>query len=129
MESAMTSKKGSRMGGLGRLSDFGKTSQLEPTLPVELSSQPKQITSPSAVDQLAAQDKPVTINIKITRAQQSWLADTAQMVRNNNDTPVAPGDRVFPQHLIGVAIDLLQESNIDWGKVKNIEELKQLIKP
>lgn len=128
VESAMTTKKGSRMGGLGRLSDFGKTSQPELALSPELSSQPEQVINLPVVKQQAVQDKPVAINIKITRDQQSWLGETAQIVRDNNDTPVAPGDRVFPQHLIGTAIDLLQKSDIDWSQVKNMEEVRQLLR-
>lgn len=52
MEGVMTSKKGSRMGGLGKLSDFGKKSlpqpepQSEPTLSTELLSQPEQADQP-----------------------------------------------------------------------------------
>jgi len=124
----MTSKKGSRMGGLGRLSDFGKTSQLKTALPSELVSQSEHVINPPTVKQPAIQDKPVTINIKITRDQQTWLAGIARMVRDNNDAPVAPGDRVFPQHLIGVAIDLLRSNNIDWSQIKDIEDVRQLLK-
>lgn len=131
----MTTKKGSRMGGLGKLSDFGKTSKPQP----KPSSQPTP--SPEIIDQSHAialptgeqkqqpdLEKLVNINIKITRAQQQWLADTARQVRDNNDTPVAPPDRVFPQHLIGVAIDLLQDTDIDWSQIKNLEDLRQALK-
>jgi hypothetical protein len=70
----------------------------------------------------------VNINIKITRAQQSWLSETARRVRDNNNTPVAPSARVFPQHLIGAAIDLLQDTEIDWSQVKNTDDLRQQLK-
>lgn len=70
-------------------------------------------------------DKPVTINIKISKSQKDWLSDTASMVRDNNDEPVPPSERVYPQHLIGVAISLLQSSDIDWSQVKNEKELRQ----
>jgi hypothetical protein len=73
------------------------------------------------------QEKPVTINIKITRDQHDWLSDTARTVRDNNLEPVPAGDRVYPQHLIGVAIDLLRNTKIDWSQVKNTEELKRLL--
>jgi len=56
------------------------------------------------------------------------LAETARTVRDNNDTPVAPSERVFPQHLIGVAIDLLRDTDIDWSTVRTIEDLRQQIK-
>jgi len=38
---------------------------------------------------------------------------------------VSAKDRVYPQHLIAVAIDLLLGSDIDWEEVKNIEQLRQ----
>lgn len=131
----MTSKKGSRMAGLGKLSDFGKTSkpqpepQYEPNLSKERVLKPEQqVDSPTIEQKQPDLEKLVNINIKITRAQQQWLADTARMVRDNNNTPVAPSDRVFPQHLIGVAIDLLQDTDIDWSQIKNQEDLRQWLK-
>ena len=67
----------------------------------------------------------VTVNIKIKKSQKEWLADTASQVRDNNTEPVPPSERVYPQHLIGVAIDLLQNVDVDWDEVKNVEELKE----
>ncbi|MGG6297816.1 hypothetical protein ACQ4M4_25770 [Leptolyngbya sp. AN02str] len=72
-------------------------------------------------------DKLVTVNIKIQKSQQQWLSDTAQQVRDNNDEPVPPAERVYPQHLIGVAIALLQSADVDWEKVKNADELKAVL--
>ena len=69
--------------------------------------------------------KLVAINIKITKDQKDWLADTAFAVRENNLEPVAPIDRVYPQHLIGVAIDLLEAAEVDWDQIKSIEELRK----
>ena len=51
-----------------------------------------------------AKEELVTVNIKIRKDQKAWLTDTASTVRNNNSEPVAPSERVYPQHLIGVAI-------------------------
>ena len=67
----------------------------------------------------------VTVNIKIKKNQKEWLADTASTVRDNNTEPVPPAERVYPQHLIGVAIDLLEAADVDWAKVKNVEELRE----
>ena len=67
----------------------------------------------------------VTVNIKIKKSQKEWLADTASTVRDNNTEPVPPAERVYPQHLIGVAIDLLQNIDVDWTEVKNVEELRK----
>ena len=67
----------------------------------------------------------VTVNIKIRKDQKEWLTDTASTVRDNNTEPVPPAQRVYPQHLIGVAIDLLQNVDVDWGEIKNVEELRE----
>ena len=73
------------------------------------------------------QGKLVTVNIKIRKDQKDWLTDTASQVRDNNTDPVPPAERVYPQHLIGVAIDLLQNADVDWGEIKNVEELRKLL--
>ncbi len=120
------------MGGLGKLSDFGKTSKPQPEIQPESTEsvelrEPELLASPKGIQQ-PDPEKLVNINIKITRNQQSWLSETARTVRDNNDTPVAPSERVFPQHLIGVAIDLLRSTDIDWSTVGNIEDLRQQLK-
>lgn len=115
-----------RMGGLGKLSDFGKSAPSTPP------SSEAEFTSTKIEPPLASpepphkkQEKPVVINIKIAREQQEWLANTAQQVRDNNDVPVPAGDRCYPQHLIQVAIDLLATASVDWSKVRNIEDLRK----
>ena len=70
-------------------------------------------------------DSEVTVNIKILKSQQRWLRDTAQDIRDNNDEPVASKNRVFPQHLIQVAIAHLQNADIDWSSIKTAEDLKK----
>ena len=130
MEGAMTTKR-ARMSGLGKLSDFGKTSKTqpekesEPTESIERVTEPELLATPTDGQSQPATEKLVTINIKIPRTQQSWLTETARKVRDNNDTPVPPSERVFPQHLIGVAIDLLRQSDIDWSTVRNLDDLRQ----
>lgn len=120
-----------RMGGM-KLGDFGKTT---PSKPTEPSSEPEQPpaaqakpASPPKSKAAPEEEKLTTVNIKIKRSQQEWLADTARQVRDNNTAPVPPSDRVYPQHLIGVAIDLLQSMDVDWQEIRNVEELKQQLK-
>ncbi len=130
-----------RMGGmkLGNFSGIKKTKP-EPTKPAEpelIESQVKQTESKSAKTTKTEakvvkknkskqkKEQPVTVNIKIRKDQKEWLADTASTVRDNNTEPVPPSERVYPQHLIGVAIDLLQNVDVDWGQVKNVEELRE----
>ncbi|BAW98038.1 hypothetical protein NIES970_30080 (plasmid) [[Synechococcus] sp. NIES-970] len=67
----------------------------------------------------------VPINIKIPRASKQWLADKAQQVRDNNTDPVPPKERVYPQHLINLAIALLQDTDIDWSSVRSIQDLER----
>ncbi len=139
----MTKKKMSGM----KLSQFsGIKSQSEPEItspaaevePTSLPVEKMPITSPapksaleaptaSPTSQAVVKEKPVTINIKITRTQHDWLTDTARTVRDNNTEAVPPGERVYPQHLIGVAIELLLSCEVDWSQVKNAEDLKRLL--
>lgn len=67
----------------------------------------------------------VTINIKIPKSSKQWLADKAQQVRDNNSTPVPPKERVYPQHLINAAIEMLKNADVDWSQVQTIEELQE----
>ncbi|HEY9797672.1 MAG TPA: hypothetical protein V6D30_18710 [Leptolyngbyaceae cyanobacterium] len=123
----MTKKK---MGSLGKLSQFSgiKLQEEEPPAP-----EPTPLPQSAAVEPNVGElppvsppkEKLVTINIKITRVQQEWLTDTARQVRENNLDPVPPAERVFPQHLIGVAVDLLRKAEVDWSQVRNVEELRK----
>ncbi|HEY9657167.1 MAG TPA: hypothetical protein V6C65_01790 [Allocoleopsis sp.] len=115
-----------RLGGLGKLSDFGQpTPKVEQQEPQATKVEPKTPPKPDERIQKPKEEKLVTVNIKISRTHQDWLADTARLVRDNNDEPVPPADRVYPQHLIQVAIELLKTSDVDWEQVRSVEELKQ----
>ncbi len=122
----MTKKK---MGSLGRLSQFSGIKRQEEEAPPPEPTPPPSAAVEPFVEEVPPvsppKEKLVTINIKISRAQQEWLTDTARMVRENNLDPVPPSDRVFPQHLIGVAIDLLSKADVDWSQVRNVEELRK----
>ena len=129
-----------RMGGMGKLSDFGKTPVVSPVINEPINPVAPALTEAVVINtevvakKVAAktkkvtQEKLVTVNIKIKRSQQEWLADTAQTVRSNNTDPVSPSDRVFPQHLIGVAIELLKNADVDWQQIKTLTELKDYLK-
>jgi hypothetical protein len=130
----------SRMGGLGKLSDFGGKStqqQVEPVIvsKVETTEQAlkteisvSKIVQETARKKLETTVKVVTVNIKISRDMHNWLSDTAQSVRDNNNVPMPANERVFPQHLIGVAIELLKKTPIDWTQIKTVEDLKKHLK-
>ena len=70
------STQSKRMGGLGKLSDFGRTSQPEP--PMQPEPKPIRPLDPQPIN--SKQDQLVTINIKISRSQQDWLANTARNI-------------------------------------------------
>lgn len=122
-----------KMGSLGKLSEFSgiKHQASEPVAtpkeavpPPESAAEPNVEEAPQTLPK-SPKEKLVTVNIKITRSQQEWLAQAARTVRENNDEPVPPAERVFPQHLIGVAIDLLQRAEVEWSQVRNVEDLRK----
>jgi hypothetical protein len=109
--------------GLGKLSQFSGIKK-EPELPLPPSDE--KTANAAKSEPLADKDeKLVSVNIKITKAQQRWLAETASTVRSNNHEPVPPPERVYPQHLIGIAIDLLRSTDVDWERVKNVGDLQE----
>lgn len=133
----MTGKK--RMGNLS-LSSFGGVSRsavqeesevIEDTDPEQAAKPPTQPKEedpkrePKVKARRRRKETLTTVNIKIERKQQRWLQDTAQQVRDNNETAVPPNERVYPQHLIGAAIDLLKAQDLDWEEIHNIEDLKK----
>jgi hypothetical protein len=128
------------MGKMGKLSDFGQ-SPSAPVPPVSetiltpvavIESVPTQIavelpapTQSGASQQLEIM---VNVNIKMSQSQQEWLAATAKTVRRNNPLPVPAKERVYPQHLISLAVELLQSANVDWQEVKTIADLRERLK-
>ncbi len=130
----MTKKKMGSMTSLSKLSGIKaksheKSETVTPEPQVKLSEDKpvKEDETKAKVNkqQKKKQEQPVTVNIKIRKDQKAWLTDTAIQVRENNSEPVPPAERVYPQHLIGVAIDLLQAADVDWSQVKNVEELRK----
>lgn len=145
-----------KMGGLGKLSQFSgikaqtedlqsvdstSTSQdtednntnepinaLPTTESVRVKVEDAVQVEKTPVEKTSREEKLVVVNIKITKTQKDWLTDIASSVRDNNTEPVPPLLRVYPQHLIGVAIDLLRAQNVNWDGVENIEELREQLK-
>jgi hypothetical protein len=136
----MSNKKmGGKLSKLSQFSGIRQDSQPAESEAVEAveavepeAVEPKTFSAPNAQSsskdkakrKTRAKETQVTLNIKISRRQKDWLSETAQIIRDNNEDPVAPADRVYPQHLIQVAIDLLQSSEVDWSKIRNVEELR-----
>jgi hypothetical protein len=122
-----------RMGGMGKLSDFGKPASspepeptpVEPTPGKKTVAKQKPETASKPILESEEKERLITVNIKILEQQQEWLANTSKRIRKTNTTPVPPGDRVYPQHLIQTAIDLLMSAELDWSQVRNVAELKE----
>lgn len=130
----MTKKKMGSMTSLSKLSGIKAKSNETPEIVTPEPEVKKSEDKPVKENETKAkvnkqqkkkQEQPVTVNIKIRKDQKAWLTDTAIKVRENNSEPVPPAERVYPQHLIGVAIDLLQAADVDWNEVRNIEELRK----
>ena len=125
----MTDKK--RMGGMS-LSSFGKNASVSKEAPSE--SLPKSEPLSKSKQKAKAKKKPTakdektaTLNIQVTRAQQRWLQNTAQDIRDNNDEPVPGPQRVYPVHLIQAAIDLLEIQDIKWDEIHDIKGLRDTL--
>ena len=127
----------SRMGKMGKLSDFGQ-SHSAPAPPAEetiltpvavIEAVPTKIAVELPTDTQSGTSQPteimVNVNIKMSQTQQEWLAATAKTVRRNNSLPVPAKERVYPQHLISLAVELLQSANVDWEEVKTIADLRE----
>ncbi len=118
-------KPKSKMGGMGKLSQFSGIKQSPTSVDMEADRVPAQDPPVEAATLANSKEKLVAVNFKITRNQQEWLADTARLVRDNNVQAVPPAERVYPQHLMGVAISLLQQADVDWSQIKNVEQLRK----
>ena len=92
-----------------------------------------QLLRESQIDILATQklyldrqEATATINIKISCQQQEWLTTTAKTIRDNNPQPTTPNERIYPQHLVSIAIALLQETEVDWLKIDGIADIARI---
>lgn len=118
------------MDSIDRFLDFSDIQCEEKSAPLSLKRTPD--ISGRSIERETSQpkckkEKFVNVNVKITRSQKDWLGNTAQQIRDNNFEPVQPADRVYPQHLIQVAIAYLKQANVDWSQVKTVEELRSIL--
>jgi len=110
---------------MGKLSDFGGLNSAQSEKPK--TDLQKKVVEPAKTSQSKTQDKPVTINIKIDRQLHNWLNTTARQIRENNTEPTTAEDRVFPQHLVNIAIQVLQKNDIDWTQIKSAKDLEKAL--
>jgi hypothetical protein len=130
----------SRMGKMGKLSDFGQSPSAPVPSVAETSITPVsekesvstqiavELPTPTQLRENQPTEIMVNVNIKMSQSQQEWLAAKAKTVRRNNSLPVPAKERVYPQHLISLAVELLQSANVDWEEVKTIEDLRERLK-
>ncbi len=141
-----------KLGTLGKFSGIKQTSEQEETIEItstEIRNQEEQeVDSKKTVSKKSGanssevasksasrrsqkkssnKDKLARINIEIRKSQKDWLTDKAFQVRENNDEPVPANERVYPRHLVRVAIALLQSQDIDWSEIKNEQQLRELL--
>ena len=125
---------------MGKLSDFGQSPSapvppaeetiVTPVAVTETVPSPIAVELPAPIQSGESQQTEVmvNVNIKMSQSQQEWLAATAKTVRRNNPLPVPAKERVYPQHLISLAVELLQSANVDWDEVKTIADLRERLK-
>ncbi|WP_218080876.1 hypothetical protein [Anthocerotibacter panamensis] len=66
-----------------------------------------------------------TIQTELSLEHHRWLVETAEQIRSNSTEPTPPDQRCYPQHLISVAIDMLQASGLDWTRVQGVKNLRK----
>ena len=121
---------------MGKLSDFGQSHKApapiveqapEEKIALAVAVEESAVELPTDTQSAASQqiEIMVNVNIKMSQTQQEWLAATAKTVRRNNPLPVPAKERVYPQHLISLAVELLQSADVDWEEVKTIADLRE----
>jgi hypothetical protein len=122
MVAAMTkTRRTGVMGGmsLGGFSGTPVTPQkAEETAPKKAEAKPKPRTTSKT-------EKLEPVNIKLPSGLKKWFRDRAEQVRANNLSPVPADERVYPQHLMQIAGELLMASNVDWDKAQSTEDIRQ----
>jgi hypothetical protein len=97
------------------------------TVPTELvpaSRTPRSTPKPGK----ASSDRPKKINIDIGERRHNRLNEIATRVRGNNSEPVAPSERMYPIHLIQIAIDFLLDGlDLDWDEIHKPEDLREAL--
>lgn len=83
--------------------------------------------SPRAKEK-AKTDRPKKVNIDIGEGRHNRLNEIAAQIRASNTDPVAPSERMYPIHLIQIAIDFLLDGlEIDWNEIKKPEDLREVL--
>lgn len=90
---------------------------------IELESQPQEVATAKVKS-----DRPKKINIDIGESRHNRLNELAARIRANNSAPVAPSERMYPIHLIQIAIDFLLDGvDPDWDEIQKPEDLREAL--
>ena len=90
---------------------------------IELESQPQEVATAEVKS-----DRPKKINIDIGESRHNRLNELAARIRANNSAPVAPSERMYPIHLIQIAIDFLLDGvDPDWDEIQKPEDLREAL--
>jgi len=82
----------------------------------------------SRAKEKAKTDRPKKVNIDIGESRHNRLNEIAAQIRASNTDPVAPSERMYPIHLIQIAIDFLLDGlEIDWDEIKKPEDLREVL--
>ena len=82
----------------------------------------------SRAKEKAKTDRPKKVNIDIGEGRHNRLNEIAAQIRASNTDPVAPSERMYPIHLIQIAIDFLLDGlEIDWNEIKKPEDLREVL--
>ena len=102
---------------------------VEPLNPLSVSQQSKPENQPqNVVTAKAKSDRPKKINIDIGENRHNKLNELAARIRANNSAPVPPSERMYPIHLIQIAIDfLLNDVDLDWDEIQKPEDLREAL--
>lgn len=73
-------------------------------------------------------DRPKKINIDIGERRHNRLNEIAAEIRASNTEPVAPSERMYPIHLIQIAIDcLVDDLAVDWSEIHKPQDLRDYL--
>jgi hypothetical protein len=104
------------------------TVKLSNPLTVYTQSEPVSQAHPSTSSKKGKLDRPKKINIDIGESRHNRLNELAAQIRANNSAPVPPSERMYPIHLIQIAIDFLLDGvDLDWDEVQKPEDLREAL--
>jgi len=104
---------------------------VKPSNPLTVNTESVPVSQPkraSAAKGKTKTDRPKKINIDIGESRHNRLNEIAAQIRASNTDPVAPSERMYPIHLIQIAIDFLLDGlEIDWDKIQKPEDLREVL--